>query len=59
MQSDCWTRLEGRLRLDVRKKFCTLRAVRHWPRLPSEALGALSLETLKVRLGGSELLMEL
>ena len=47
------------MRLDVRKKFCTLRAVRHWPRLPSEALGALSLETLKVRLGGSELLMEL
>jgi len=41
----CWSRArggpsddpkEGRLRLDVRKKFFILRVVRPWPRLPAK-----------------------
>ena len=35
---------EGRLRLDIRKKFFTVRVVRHWSRLPSEVVDAPSLE---------------
>jgi len=38
--------------LDIRKKFFTVRVVRHWHRLPIEVVDATSLETLKVRLGG-------
>jgi len=41
---------ERRFRLDIRKKFFTIRAVRHWHRLRSEGLDALSMETFKVRL---------
>jgi len=37
--------------LDVRKKFVTLRAVRLWPRLPREDVGAPSL-ALRARLDG-------
>jgi len=43
---------EGRFRLDIRKKFFTMRAVRHWNRLPREAMDALSLEVLKAKLDG-------
>ena len=39
--------------MDVGKKFFTIRAVRHWHRLPREVVDALSLETLKVRLDGT------
>ncbi|KFR12040.1 hypothetical protein N306_05502, partial [Opisthocomus hoazin] len=44
---------EGRLRLDIRKKFFTMRVVRHWNRLPREAVAALSLAVLKARLDGA------
>ena len=44
---------EGRFRLDIRKKFFTMRAVKHWHRLPREAVDAPSLETFKVRLDGA------
>jgi len=41
---------EGRFRLDIRKNSFTLKVVRHWNKLPSDMVDALSLETFKVRL---------
>ena len=44
---------EGRFRLDIRKKFFTMRVVKHWHRLPREAVAALSVEVFKARLDGA------
>ena len=41
---------EGRFRLDIRKKFFTVRVVRHWNRFPRAAP---SLEVFKARLDGA------
>jgi len=41
---------EGRFRLGIRKNFFPVRVVRHWNRLPSEAVNASSLEAFKAKL---------
>ena len=44
---------EGRFRLDIRKKFFTVRMVRHWNRLLRQTVDAPSLEAFKARLNGA------
>jgi len=44
---------EGRFRLDIRKKFFTMRVVKHWHRLHREAVTAPSLAVFKARLDGA------
>jgi len=44
---------EGRFRLDIRKRFFTVRVVKHWHRLPREAVAAPSLAVFKARMDGA------
>ena len=44
---------EGKFRLDIRRKFFTMRVVRPWHRLPREVVDAPSLEVFKARLDGA------
>ena len=44
---------EGRFRLDIKKKFFTMRVVKHWNRLPREAVDVPSLEVFKAGLDGA------
>lgn len=44
---------EGEFRLDMRKKFFTIKTEKHWSVLPRKVVESLSLEMLKVRLSGA------
>lgn len=44
---------ESWFRLDISKKFFTMKVVKHWNRLPGEAMGLQSLSVLKARLDGA------
>ncbi|KFR17153.1 hypothetical protein N306_06130, partial [Opisthocomus hoazin] len=44
---------EGRFRLDIRKKFFTMKVVKHRHMLPREAVDAPSLAVFKARLDGA------
>jgi len=46
-------RKEDRFRLDMRKKYSTMRVAKHWNRLPRVVADVPSLKTLKVRLDGA------
>ncbi|KFV64673.1 hypothetical protein N307_01674, partial [Dryobates pubescens] len=41
---------QGRFKLDIRRKFFTMRVVKYWNRLPRDVVEAPSLKTFKTRL---------
>ena len=51
-RGSCFKLEEGRFKLDINKKFFTMR-VRHWNRFPREAVDAPSLGVFKARLDGA------
>ena len=53
MRGNSFKLKEGRLRLDIKKKFFPVRVVRPWHRLPREAVAAPSLSVFKARLDGA------
>lgn len=44
---------KGRFRSDIRKKIVTMWLMRHWDKLPGEAVCSPSLELFRIRLGGA------
>jgi len=52
-RGNCFKLKESRFRLDIRKKFLTMRVVKHWNRLPREVADTPFLETFKARLNGA------
>ena len=53
MRGDVFKPEEGRFRLDIRKKYFTVRVVRPWHMLPSKVVDASSLEAFRARLDGA------
>ena len=49
-RENCFKLKEERFSLDMRKKFSTLRVLKHWNRLPREVVDTPSLKKFKVRM---------
>ena len=51
--ANSFTSNQDTFRLDISKKFFTMRVVRHWNRLPRDVVDAPFLEAFKARLDGA------